>query len=160
MYVSRYNITHYFLCWCGAQHLLFCLSLESVLGHESHSAEHMGIRYAVKTLPIHPIHMRKVMEYSGSNIRLSLRHTIPSPVLICCQIFVILCESWDWFFRINDTVWSIWGLEMLSKAFSVYHIHLQNVMEYSSSIGWLSLRHTIPFPVLMWYPKLVILIEI
>ena len=60
---------------------------------------------------------------------------------------------------INDTVLSIRASDILSEALPIYPIHLRNDMEHSISNVCLPLQHNTPFPMLMWCPTFVVLLE-
>ena len=60
----------------------------------------------------------------------------------------------------KDTVLTIWERNMLADTLPIIFIHLWMVIKQSNSNGYLPLRHRITFPGLIWYPKLVILLEI
>ena len=55
---------------------------------------------------------------------------------------------------------TIRGSGMLSEALPTIIIYLREATKHSSSNECMSLRHSITFPGLIWFSKLVILLEI
>jgi len=56
----------------------------------------------------------------------------------------------------KDTILTIRGLDMLSKAIQILFIYPRKVRKHLSSNGCMFFCHIITFPGLNWYTKLVI----
>ena len=81
------------------------------------------------------IHLRNNMKHSRSNGCLFLQPSIPCPMLKGCPKSNMFIELWEWCFGRNYTVWTIRGLFVLSKSFSIILIHWRNNMKHPSNNG-------------------------
>ena len=160
MNMSLCSTSSPFQCWEGAQFLVFSWNLIVVFGRNKTDLA-MRCLYMLPEDPasIH-IHLRKVMKHSSSNGCLSLSLTITFPVLKWWPKLVILFDIGEYFPAEMTLCWPQGGLDMLWNTLPIILIHIQKDMKYSSSNGYCSLCHISTWPVLIWYPKVYILLQI
>ena len=159
MDVSSYSTSSHFPCWYGPQNLLFCIKYESSF-HRNDTVLTIKSSYmlqeAILTIIIH---LRMVMKHSSSNGCVSLwqRHHFfgwPSAKTLYFawnSRGILVKMTWYW-------PWGGSDIPIADLQFII--IHLMMVMKHLSSNGCLFIQHIIPFPLLIWASKFVILHQI
>ena len=161
MDVSSYSTAFHFLCWEGAQNLIFSyMKFEISFQKEWHSVEYKAFTDATKRL-FNPSHISKQVDDSLNHQWVSLL-AAQHPISSAERVRKIWYFTWNsgLVFSRNHTVWTIRGLCMVFEALPIIVLYLTKDITHSSTNGWHSLQHSIPFLVLRGCPKSDILYEI
>ena len=97
--------------------------------------------------------LRKLRNPFSSNVCLYLQYSIPfAGAKRVPQIWYFVCNLRVNIY-INSTIWFIRGQYMVSEASTICFINTRKDMNHFISNEYLSLQHSIPFLVLIGYPK-------
>ena len=119
-----------------------------------------GSNILSKPLPNILLYLTKVLKHSRSNGCLSFHHSVIFPWLISCPKLVLKLGIWQFVWVEKTPLWSR-KIKYTTRG-SFKHSHMsKKASKHSSSNGCLSLWHTsVMFLRLLWWPQLVILLEI
>ena len=157
MDVSSCSTSSHFPCWYVPQNLLFCIKYVSSFRRNDTvltiKSSYM-LPEALLTILIHP---RMAMNHSSSNGCVSSRqrhHFFGWPSSAKTMYFVwnsrVVLKKMLWY-------WPLGGSHILIADLQFIIIHLMMAMKRLSSNGCLFIQHIIPFPLLIWASKFVIL---
>ena len=122
--------------------------------------DHKGCKYSLNSTSNQPLTPKEDYKTLKQQWIYFLMTQLTYPGLICGPKLVILLDKYESISGRNDEVLTIRGSDMLPGPLPLIIIHLRKVIKHSSSNGCLSVWYSIPFSVLVWAPKLVILHKI
>ena len=158
MDVSHYSTASHFLCWEGAQNLIFLF--EIWFGRNDLGLTIIAPHMLSEASTINLIYLKE--GYETFKQQWSSLLTTQHP-LFCADLVPKTC-NFAWNLRVsfcgNRMGVTRRGQYMIPEALYIILIHLREILKYSTSNGCLSSQHIISFPVLILCLKFANLLDI